>query len=123
MKYLLIITFLITPMLVNAQSKKSDYTVRHRCQGPSKFAMVVDYDGQNYVMVSTIFFQNDWVIEDLTGLSSSGGILTMTYKNSSGSSARMRVEVISRSRFGYSGAFGARDICRQVARDTYNFSP
>lgn len=121
MKYLLIILFVATPLLSNAQNKKSDYTIKHRCQGPNKFAMVVDYDGQNYVMVSNIFFQNDWVIEDLTGLSSSGGFLTLTYKNSSGSPARMRVEVISRSRFSYSGSFGARDICRQVARDTYNF--
>ncbi|MDR8389677.1 hypothetical protein NC796_00920 [Aliifodinibius sp. S!AR15-10] len=113
MKWLLLL-FTLLPSVLLAQ----EYEVEHRCQGNNTHAMVVEYNDMYYIVVTPQYFQHDWTIRHLNGISL-GGHGTLQYSTNATNSNEMHVNIISRSKWKYSGLTGAINVCREVAKGNY----
>ncbi|SMO58568.1 hypothetical protein [Fodinibius sediminis] len=121
MKWALII-LIFFPAALQAQ----EYKVRSRCMGNGTYAMVVEHNKQFYIVETPEYFQNNWIIEDLLGISL-GGNRILYYMNSVGVTDNIEVRVLSRLQWKYAGYSGAKAICRQITQTRFgpisNFPP
>lgn len=117
MKWVLIIILIFLPVTLQAQ----EYEVKKRCMGNGTHAIVVEYSSQYYVVETPRYFQHNWVIVDLLGISL-GGPNTLYYASSAGANHSIEVNVLSRFRWRYAGYPGARAVCRQVTQGHFGNS-
>ncbi|MFH5831328.1 hypothetical protein ACG2F4_00465 [Halalkalibaculum sp. DA3122] len=110
MKWLLTLLILL-PSILQAQ----EYKVEHRCQGNNKHTMVVEYHDLYYVVVTPEYFQHNWTIRHLDGISF-GGQGTLHYSTNATRSNQMEVNIISQSKWKYSGRTGAINVCREIVK-------
>jgi len=115
MKWAIIILFLFPPVL-----QAQEYQVKDRCMGSGTHAMVVEFNEQYYVVVTPQYFQSNWMIRDLLGISM-GGYHMMYYSSSSGGNSSVEVRVLSRWNWKYAGFPGARAVCRQITQGYYRY--
>lgn len=110
MKWALFILIFL-PSALQAQ----EYEVKDRCMGNGSYAMVVEYHEQFYVVETPEYFQQNWIIQDLIGISL-GGYNILYYSNSVGATQSVEVRVLSRFRWRYAGYPGARAVCRHITQ-------
>lgn len=83
--------------------------------GNGNYAMVVEYYDQYYVVETPEYFQQNWIIQDLIGISL-GGYNILYYSNSVGATQSVEVRVLSRFQWKYAGYPGARAVCRHITQ-------
>ena len=110
--FLILLTFLLSVLQVQ------EFKIEQRCQVKSKYAMVVEHNGQYYVVETPQYFQYGWIIQQLDGINS-GGYGTLHYSTNTTRSNQMEVRIASRFKWMYSGLVGAKSVCRDIVKGNF----
>lgn len=109
-----VIVFLVIT-LPSSPDSDPEPVIKRVCMGNGKYAAVLEYQNQYYVITSKKLLRKSYQIYFEAGFKN-GGTYHMEYFDTNNNRKYMNITVLSRLVYKYSGYEGARSVCRQVTQ-------